>query len=204
MRLEPAVVADERRERPTIRQMAGGMPIARRLGAVEGVLDHGAAKQHCRQRMGALQPPRRRIEQVVEVAVNLAVPGKDEVGSLPMRGPFVKEVERNREIQETKRVLHRALFRQHVLEVGQSLEVGAQAFNGQAVLESGPAQLLGMLNLACGDQRIDVDALPLCVGTIPARTIEVVVIVQVAARGALLRRGDRLLSSQDQPRLSRG
>ena len=46
-----------------------------------------------------------------------------------------------------------------------------------------------MLNLASGDQRIDVDAFPLCVGTVPARTIEVI-IVQVAARGALLRRGD--------------
>src|SRR5215472_16069418 len=48
VRLEPAVVVDERRQRPTLRQMTDGMPVALRLGAVERVLDHGAAKQSCR------------------------------------------------------------------------------------------------------------------------------------------------------------
>ena len=100
VRLELTVVADDGRQSLALRQMTSGMPVALRLGAIEGVLDHGAAKQRCCQRMGALQPPRRRIEQVVEVAVNLAMTGNDKVGSLPMRGPFVKEVQRNREIPE--------------------------------------------------------------------------------------------------------
>src|SRR5215469_12752417 len=130
--------------------MTGGMPIARRLGAVERVLDHGTAKQRCRQRMGALQPPRCRIQQVVEVAVDLAVPGNDEVCSLSVRRPFVKEVQSNREIPEMERVLDRALFRPNVLEVGQGLEVRARAFNGKAVLKRCPAHLLSMLTLTSG------------------------------------------------------
>jgi hypothetical protein len=165
--------------------MTGGMPVALRLSAVEGVLDHGAAKQHCRQRMRSLQPPRGGIKQIVEVAVDLIVPSNNEVGSLSMRRPFLKEVQRNREIPEMEGVLHRALFCQHVLEVGQCLEVGAQAFNRKTLLESCPTQPLGVLDLAGGDQRIDVDAFPLCLGTIPATTIEVV-IVQVTSSVAFL------------------
>jgi hypothetical protein len=137
--------------------------------------------------MGAFEPPRGGIEQVVEVAVDLGVPGNHEVGSLPMRGPLVKEVQRDREIRKTECVHHRAFLCQHVLEVGQGLEVGAQALDGEALLERRPAPLLGMLDLAGRDQRIDVDTLPLCIGTIPARTME---LVQVAAGGARLRRGD--------------
>jgi hypothetical protein len=100
----------------------------------------------------------------------------------------VKEVQRDREIPEMERVLHRAFLGQPVLEVGQGPEVRAQAFDGEMLLERCPAQLLGMLDLTGGHQRIDVDALPLCVGIMPAGAIEAV-IVQVTARGALLRHG---------------
>jgi hypothetical protein len=52
-------------------------------------------------------------------------------------------------------VLHRSLLGQHVVEVRQRLEVGTQAFNGEALLERRPTQLPSVLGLSGGVKRVE-------------------------------------------------
>jgi hypothetical protein len=54
LELEAAVIADEGRQGAAFGEVAGCMAVALRLGAIECVLDHGAAQQRRRERMAAL------------------------------------------------------------------------------------------------------------------------------------------------------
>jgi hypothetical protein len=121
-----------------------------------------------------------RIEQIVEVAVDLTMAVEDEMGGPSVCWPLVEEIQRGREIAEPERVLHRSLLGRHVVEVGQRLEVGTEAFNGEALLERRPSQPQGMLGLSGAVKRVEVDALPIGIGTIPSESHKV---VQIAAPG---------------------
>ena len=194
--LEPPVVVDQVRQGAALRQVPGGVAVALGLGAVERVLDQGSTQQRRRERLRALQLPCCRVEQVIEVAVDLGVAVEHETGRLPELGPCLEEVERDREAPEAERVRHCPLLGDHVLEVGQCLEIGTQALDRKALLEGRPAEPLSLLGPAGRDQRVKVGALPPGLMPLPSEDVEV---VQVAApdllpRPACLKGGDGLLA----------
>jgi hypothetical protein len=75
-------------------------PVSAGFGAIERVIDHGRQQERRRDGVCALQPPCHRIEQLVQVAVDLGMLIHDKLRSLVVRGPFVEEMQRGREIRE--------------------------------------------------------------------------------------------------------
>jgi hypothetical protein len=94
--LDLTVVTDQGRQGLAPRQMPGGVPVALGLGTIERVLDHGPPQQYRRERMGPLQPSCHRIEQIVEVAVDLVMAVEDEMGGLSVCWPRMEEIQRDR------------------------------------------------------------------------------------------------------------
>ena len=160
MRLEAAVVADAGLERAAFQQMPRRVPVARGLGAFQGVLDHRPAQQNGGKRLLALERFGGGIEDEVEIAVDLTAALEHEPGRIAQLLPFDQEAQGDGEVREAEGVIERLPFRQHVLEIGQGLEVGAQVGSIEAGFEPRPAELLGLVLAAGGEERLDPGPLP--------------------------------------------
>jgi len=110
MSLELTVTGDNGRQGGTLRQMTRGVPIAGGFGTNQRVLDQGPQQQRRGERLGALQPACHRIEQPVQIAVDLGVPVDDELCGVTVRGPPVEEMQRGRECRKSERILHRTFL----------------------------------------------------------------------------------------------
>jgi hypothetical protein len=71
--------------------MTGGVSITGGLGTFERVLDQGRQQQCCGEWLGALQPPRHRIEQPDWVAVDFYLPIDDELSAWRCAGHWWKK-----------------------------------------------------------------------------------------------------------------
>src|ERR1700688_1215058 len=82
--------------------MPGSVLVAGRFRAIECVLDHGAPEQGRRQRVLSLDRPRYRIQQEVEIAVNLRGTRQHQLSSSGLVRPLPEEVECCRKVYEAK------------------------------------------------------------------------------------------------------
>ena len=153
---------------------------------IERVLDHRPPEQGRRHRVFALDQLRCRIEQEVQVPVDLRRPRHHELRGAGLVWPFPEEVESRREAAEPERVLHGPVICLDVLEGRQPLEVGTQVRGGEPFLERRSAKPLRLLLLARCVECLDVDLLPRAVGAIPGK-IQVIIIP--CADGTPLRPG---------------
>ena len=170
------------------------MLVAGGLRTIERVLDHRAPEQGRGQRVLALDQPRRRIEQVIQVPVDLGGPREHELGGPGLVRPSREEVERGGEAPEAEGVLHGPLLGLDVVEVRQPLQVGAQPVGREPLLERRPAQPLGLILPARRLERLDVGRFP---RVIRGKSDEMEVVVTRGFGGAPLRpcpfqRGNRV------------
>src|SRR4051812_6029011 len=74
-----------------------------------------------------------------------------------------------------ERVGHRLLLGEHIIKVGQDLEVGSETRDRETLLEGRPSDLLRTLPLACCIQGLKVGVLPFGPGTFVSWIVEVIV-----------------------------
>src|SRR5689334_5601593 len=86
--------------------MSGSMFVAGGFRAIECVLNHGPPQQGCGQRMLSFDQLRRRIQQVVEITVDLRGTRQHQSGGAGLVRPTSEKVERRRETPELKGMSH--------------------------------------------------------------------------------------------------
>ena len=118
VRLKAAVVADGGLERATFPQMSCGVTVAGGFGAFQGIPDHGPTQQSGGKRLLALERFGGRVEDKVEVAVDLTAALEHEPGCIAQLLPLDQEAQGDGEVPKAERVIERLPFGQHVLEVG--------------------------------------------------------------------------------------
>jgi hypothetical protein len=154
------MVADAGLERAALQQVPGRVPVARRLGTGQRVLDHRPAQQNGRERLLGFQRLGRGVEHEVEIAVDLPTALEHQPGGVAQLLPFDEEAQGEGEAREAEGMLERLPLRNDVLEVGQRLEVGAQMGGIEAGLEPGPAEPLRLVLPAGGEERRHPDLVP--------------------------------------------
>ena len=102
------------------------MFVAGGFRAIECVLNHGPPQQGCGQRMLSFDQLRRRIQQVVEITVDLRGTGQHQSGGAGLVRPTSEKVERRRETPELKGMSHGPFLGFNVFEIRELLQVGAQ------------------------------------------------------------------------------
>jgi hypothetical protein len=102
------------------------MFVAGGFRAIECVLDHGPPEQGRGQRVLSFDQLRRRIQQVVEISVDLRGTGQDQLGGAGLVRPTSEKIERCPETPEAKGMSHGPFLGFNVFEIRQLLQVGAQ------------------------------------------------------------------------------
>src|SRR5215207_9624584 len=110
--------------------------------------------------MFCLQRSRGRGQDLIEVAVDFVCTGKNQVRGMLQRRPTHQKTQCMVHARMVPRMGDGPLFSLKILEVGQTLEVGAQVLWVERVLEAGPAKRLRLIGSSKGLEHLKPGLLP--------------------------------------------
>ena len=121
MALVPSVILDVGLLALDFPHMPHGVPVARGACLLQREIDEAPAQQHGRQRMLALQCRCRRIEQLIEIAVDLLDAGIDDAGRAIECRPIDQEGERGMNVGVALHLGERSALGLDVVEIAELL-----------------------------------------------------------------------------------
>ena len=158
---EGGIILDARAERLAFEDVPSGMAVALGFGAVQGVLDHCPTKESSRERLLVFEGFGSGIEKEIDVAVALGAALEHEPGGVSLLLPVDEESESGGEIRERESVVESLLLSQHIFEIRQRLQVGAEVVAIKPALEAAPAEALGLVASVGRKQGLDPGQLPI-------------------------------------------